>query len=158
MKLLSGLLKKSLQFLPSVVILIALVFLSFPGHVLAVDAPTPTTVTIQIDEAKLGFKIPSLTDILTFLVRFFFVLAGLAALLYLLLGAFAWITSGGNKENVEKAREKLQAAVIGIVLIVFVLAIIWTLEQVVFARAICFGVSCPLTIPKLLTPVPTVTP
>lgn len=108
--------------------------------------------TVQVDPRALGFAIPSLGDILTFLIRFFFAIAGLAALLYLLLGAFGWITSGGSKEGVEKAREKIQAAVIGVVLIVIVLALIWTLEQVVFAGKICFGISCPLTLPTLIKP------
>src|SRR3990167_11367653 len=103
-----------------------------------------------ISTGDLGFQIPSLGDILTFTVRVFFVIAGLAALLYLLLGALAWITSGGDKDAVSAAQQKIQAAVIGMILIVAVLAIIWTLEQVVFNRRICLGLSCPLTLPGLI--------
>jgi len=104
----------------------------------------------SISTGALGFKIPSLGDILTFIIRAFFVIAGLAALLYLLLGALAWITSGGDKEAITAAQQKIQAAVIGMILIVAVLAIIWTLEQVVFNRRICLGLSCPLTLPGLV--------
>jgi len=104
----------------------------------------------SIDTGDLGFQIPSLGDILTFTVRVFFVIAGLAALLYLLLGALAWITSGGDKDAVSAAQQKIQAAVIGMILIVAVLAIIWTLEQVVFKRRICLGLSCPLTLPGII--------
>ena len=104
----------------------------------------------KIDVPKL-----SLGQVLTFMVRFFFVVAGLTAFFYLLLGAFAWITSGGDKEAVEKARNKIQAAVIGLILIFAVLAIIYTLEQVVFKQNLCLGVSCQITIPSLLpTPTP----
>ncbi|OGK46774.1 hypothetical protein A3A93_03960 [Candidatus Roizmanbacteria bacterium RIFCSPLOWO2_01_FULL_38_12] len=103
-----------------------------------------------ISTGDLGFQIPSLGDILTFTVRVFFVIAGLAALLYLLLGALAWITSGGDKDAVSAAQQKIQAAVIGMILIVAVLAIIWTLEQVVFKRRICLGLSCPLTLPGII--------
>ncbi|PJC30483.1 hypothetical protein CO051_05465, partial [Candidatus Roizmanbacteria bacterium CG_4_9_14_0_2_um_filter_39_13] len=54
-----------------------------------------STVTCQeIDTGELGFKIPSLGDLLTFAIRAFFVIAGLAALFYLLLGALGWVTSG----------------------------------------------------------------
>lgn len=105
---------------------------------------------IQVDQGALGFAIPTFGDVLTFVIRAFFVFAGLAALLYLLLGAFAWVTSGGAKENVEKARDKIQAAIIGVLLIVIVLSIVWTLEQVVFRQKVCFGISCPLTLPALL--------
>ncbi len=106
----------------------------------------------SIDTGELGFKIPSLGDLLTFAIRAFFVIAGLAALFYLLLGALAWVTSGGDKDAVTAAREKIQAAVLGMILIVAVLAIIWTLEQVIFNRRICLGLSCPLTLPGLIEP------
>ncbi|QQS44366.1 hypothetical protein IPM65_02080 [Candidatus Roizmanbacteria bacterium] len=108
----------------------------------------PACTSIQTGE--LGFQIPSLGDILTFAIRAFFVIAGLAALFYMLIGAFAWVTSGGDKDAVSAAREKIQAAVIGMILIVAVLAIIWTLEQVIFKRRICLGLSCPLTLPGLV--------
>ncbi len=114
---------------------------------LAYAAITPT---ILVDPKALGFKIPGLSDVLTFLIRFFFVVAGLAALLYLLWGSLSWVLSGGNKENVEKARDKIQAAIVGVILIVIVVAIVATLEQIVFAGHLCFGLTCAITIPSLL--------
>lgn len=104
----------------------------------------------QVDIGALGFRIPSLADILTFVIRIFFVVAGLAALIFMLLGAFAWISSGGDKEAITAAREKIQAAVIGLIMIVVVLAIMWTIETIVFKRKICVGLSCPVTIPGLV--------
>lgn len=88
------------------------------------------------------FQIPSIADILTFLIKMFFFIAGLAALLYLLMGAFSWVTSSGDKENVKKAQDKIQAAVIGLIIIVFVLAIMITIEQFVFGGKFCLGLSC----------------
>ncbi len=104
----------------------------------------------SINTGDLGFNIPSLGDILTFVIRAFFVFAGLAALFYMLLGAFAWVTSGGDSDAVSAAQGKIQAAVVGMLIIVGVLAIIWTLEQVIFNRRICLGLSCPLTLPGLI--------
>ena len=103
-------------------------------------------------QTNVGFKIPTLTDILTFGIRGFFAAAGIMALLYLLLGAFSWITSGGNKENVEKAREKIQAAIVGVILIVVVVAIAVTIETVVFSGQVCLGLTCPVSIPALIAP------
>jgi len=108
--------------------------------------------TIQVNETAIGFKIPSLGDLLTFLIRAFFIIAGLAALLFLLMGALAWVTSGGNKENVDKARDKITNAVIGLIVIVAVLAVIVTFEQIIFGNRLCLGLSCPITIPSLLQP------
>ncbi len=98
----------------------------------------------------LQFTIPSLSQVLTFVIRFFFVIAGLAALLFLILGALAWVTSAGEKEKVNKAQEKIQAAVVGLVVLVAVLALMVTIEQFVFAGKVCFGISCDMHIPQLL--------
>ncbi len=106
--------------------------------------------SFQVDQKALGFQIPSFGDILTFLIRGFFAIAGVFALIYLLLGAFAWVTSGGSKENVEKAREKIIAAITGVILVVVVVAVVATLEQVVFQGRLCFGLTCPFTVPALL--------
>jgi len=105
--------------------------------------------TNETAQASLGFQIPTLTYVLSFFIRFFFIIGGIIALIFLLLGAFSWITSSGNKENVQKAQEKIQAAVVGLILIAVVLAIAVTLEQFVFNKEICFGISCPLKIPSL---------
>jgi len=105
--------------------------------------------TIDVGFRTEGFNLPS---VLSFFVRAFFTIAALVALFYLLWGAFSWITSGGEKEKVSKAQEKIQAAVIGIVLIVAVIAIAVTLEQVIFRQAICFGLTCGIKIPGLIEP------
>ena len=105
---------------------------------------------VQISESQIGFKIPNFADILTFIIRVFFVIAGLAALLFLLLGAFGWVVSGGEKDAITAARDKIQAAVVGLILIVAVLAIIVTLERIVFRERICLGISCPVKIPSLV--------
>jgi len=122
-----------------------------------IPTPTPcvnpageTAPCVQVNERELGFQIPTLSRILTFTIRMFFILAGLAALVMLLLGAFSWITSGGDKDKVHAAQSKIQAAVLGLIMIVVVLALVVTLEQVVFAGRLCFGLSCPITIPSLL--------
>ena len=78
------------------------------------------------------------------------VIAALAAFIFLLLGGLSWITSGGDKERVEKARDKIQAAIVGIILVVIVVAILATLETVVFSSKLCFGLTCPVSIPTLL--------
>lgn len=116
-----------------------------PGSILA------ETIRVTLGEGGLGFnKIPTLSTILTFGIRAFFIIAGLLALLFLLLGGMAWVTSGGNKENVDKARDKITNAIIGVIIIVATLAIIATLEQVVFGGRLCFGISCEIKIPSLL--------
>jgi len=110
-------------------------------------APLTDVTYAQVD---VGFKIPSFDLVLTFILRFFFIVAGLIALVYLLLGALGWITSGGNKENVDKAREKIQAAIIGIILIFVVLAIVGIIEQVFFPGDSGLGITKPIHFPELI--------
>lgn len=101
----------------------------------------------SVPKVSLGFSIPSFAQVLTFGIRLFFIVAGLVALLYLLLGAFGWITSGGNKEAVDKAREKIQAAIIGLILIFAVLAIVTVMENIL---GIGLGISQEIVFPKLI--------
>jgi hypothetical protein len=103
--------------------------------------------TYTVSPPNIGFVPPSFQDILTFGIRLFFVIAGLAALFYLLLGALGWITSGGSKEGVDKAREKITAAVIGLVLVFVVFGIVALLE-VVLNRG--FGVTKSIDLPTLI--------
>jgi len=159
----------SYRHIASTIVIILISLFLIPNFTFAVDNVTaaagctipPSAVTMEqarssfsactsIETGELGFQIPSLGDLLTFVIRVFFVIAGLAALFYMLIGAFSWVTSGGDKDAVTAAREKIQAAVVGMILIVAVLAIIWTLEQVIFKRRICLGLSCPLTLPGLI--------
>lgn len=49
---------------------------------------------------------------------FLTLLAGLAFLLYFALGAIKWITSGGDTNQVEAARNQMTAAAIGLVAII----------------------------------------
>ena len=116
---------------------------------LTVLAVADDTVYEKVD---LGFKIPDITDILTFMFRFFFIIAGLIAIIYLLLGALSWITSGGNKESVDKAREKIQAAIVGLIVIFAVLAIIVVVENVFFPPGQGLGLSKPISFPGLIEP------
>ncbi len=109
--------------------------------------PSTDVGSISYSNVKLGFQIPSFDAVLTFIIRGFFIVAGLVALLYLLMGALAWITSGGNKENVDKAREKIQAALIGVILVFVVLAIVGVVENML---NLGLGVTREIVFPKLI--------
>lgn len=82
--------------------------------------------------------------IVTFFVSFLVIVAVLAALLYIVIGAFQWITSGGDKTKVESARNHIIAAVIGLIIIALTFVIINVLMQV-----LGIGDLTHLTIPTL---------
>lgn len=56
-------------------------------------------------------------------LQLFFFVVGIATLIYLLMGAFEWVTSSGEKEKLTKAQNKMQAAVVGLILVVVVVVV-----------------------------------
>jgi len=56
-------------------------------------------------------------------IRIFLIIAAIALLIYMLWGAFDWITSGGEKEKISKAQSKLTNAIIGMFIVVVALAV-----------------------------------
>jgi len=64
-----------------------------------------------------------LAKIVSFGIRTFLLISALAMLFYLLWGGYDWITSGGDKEKLAKARSKITNAVIGMVITISLLAV-----------------------------------
>ena len=101
-------------------------------------------------QSALGWVMPGPGGILTFLIRIFFIVAGLAALFQLMMGALGVIVSGGVKEKWDAAFRRMSSALIGVFLIIVILSVLVVLERQVFRCHICFGLSCPLHIPSLM--------
>lgn len=57
------------------------------------------------------------------------ILAFVLAMIYLLTGAFHWITSGGEKANLENARGKIIHAIVGLIVIFSVWAVMTIVGQ-----------------------------
>lgn len=80
--------------------------------------------TINVTAPSQGFK--NLGNAITNALTIAFGIAVLLVLVYLVWGAFDWITSGGDKDAVAKARNKIINALIGLA----VLAIAFALAKV----------------------------
>lgn len=57
-------------------------------------------------------------------LRFVLVIAALLVFMYLIWGGIEWITSGGDKGKTESARNKITAAVIGLIVVAAAYAIL----------------------------------
>lgn len=64
-----------------------------------------------------------LGSVITTLLGIILILGGFFLLVYLLLGALDWILSGGDKEKLHKAQQKLTHAAVGMI----ILFSVWTL-------------------------------
>src|SRR3990167_8655822 len=85
----------------------------------AIDAgvKTPAGATVIPPETTIG-------QVVGFLVAFIIVVAFLAALLFIVIGAIQWITSGGDKQRVADARNHIISAVIGLIIIALTFVIV----------------------------------
>ena len=78
---------------------------------------------IQVSENVEGFA-TDLGDVINGVLSFVMVIAALLVLFYLIMGGIEWITSGGDKGKTESARNKITAAVIGIIILAASFAIL----------------------------------
>lgn len=72
-------------------------------------------------EAIAGDPIEGLGKLISLAIKLFITGAGLMLAAYLLWGAYDWITSGGEKEKVSKAQNKITFALVGMVLVFIVI-------------------------------------
>jgi hypothetical protein len=59
----------------------------------------------------------SIGDVISNALTIVFIAAALAVLIYLIIGAFKWITSGGDKDAIGKARGTIVNALIGLAIL-----------------------------------------
>lgn len=69
------------------------------------------------EDATAAYSGSLLTDYIVRFWRTLIVLGGLAALLFFLLGAFDWITAGGDEGKVKSARQKITQGLIGLAIL-----------------------------------------
>lgn len=103
----------------------------FAADPIDVNIPTPSNL-----------KVNNLGRLLSGAIGAVLVLASLATFLYLILGGFQWITSGGDKAAVESAQKRIQAAILGLFIVFAAWAIMLIVEQF-FGISILRGIKIP---------------
>lgn len=66
----------------------------------------------------------ALANLIGTLWRVFLTLGALAVLIFIAWGAFSWITSGGDKAQVEAARNRIINAIIGMAILFSLIALV----------------------------------
>ena len=103
----------------------------------------PTRIIIPISPPQ-QIRITDFGKLFTGLVSFLLLTAFILAFFYLILGGISWLTSGGDKGNVENARNKIIAAIVGLVIV----ASTWAIFNLV-GGALGFNILGGFEIPKL---------
>lgn len=74
------------------------------------------------------------TQLVNQVINLVFIVAAAMTFFYLIFGAISWITSGGDKGKVEAARNKITAAVIGLLILAATWGIFTLLVQLFFDK------------------------
>lgn len=81
----------------------------------------------------------SVGDVISNALLIVFIAAGLAVLVYLIIGAFKWITSGGDKDAIGKARGTIVNALIGLAILALAFFITVLFGQILNINILNFG-------------------
>ena len=95
-------------------------FIAPVGH-----AQTTSTIDIGIGD-EISSRVAINSDLGTFITRVFsaiIIVAGIATFVYMIYGGVQWITSGGEKDKIKEARDKITQAIIGLAVVVSAWAI-----------------------------------
>jgi len=94
------------------------------------EFPWKTMMPKELEEKfPKGIK-TTLGDIISAILPYVFTGAGIALFIYLLLGGFQFLTSGGDPKAVEGAKSKITNALIGFAIIFIAFLLIKVLESV----------------------------
>ncbi len=63
------------------------------------------------------FGTDTLLDVVSTIINLAFAVAGIVAVIYLIIGGFNYVTAGGNPETVEAAKTTIVNAIIGLIVI-----------------------------------------
>lgn len=119
-----------------ILLLIALFCFLPCTQVLAADKYTPTELQFEVDTGKiasgtqLGTQNP--VYVASYVINAFLGILGLVFLILTIYGGFIWMKARGNEEEVTKAKHTIEAAVIGILIVLASYGISTYIFQVVY--------------------------
>ena len=80
--------------------------------------------TFSIESVDVGLGTSDLKETVINILQLVLGLLTLIAVVMIIWGGFTWLTAGGNEEKVEKAKQIITAAVIGLIVILLAWAIV----------------------------------
>jgi len=86
-----------------------------------------TTIINKINAPGMGWT--NLASVITSLVSVLLIISALATFLYLLMGGFMWITSGGDAKKTESAGKQITNALIGLGIVAAAWALMFVIQK-----------------------------
>lgn len=137
-------------------ILLALLLIIGGGLALAgssVFAAAPTTFSVESVGGQIGLGDADLKQVMLNVIRWTLGFVTLAAVGYMIYGGYLWLTAAGNEQRVEKAKQVILQAAIGLVIILLAWAIVFFVVRTVANTTTntvggggpgCSGLDCPI--------------
>ena len=76
----------------------------------------------------------SASQLITRIIEILLAIAGLLAVIFLIVGGFRYITAGGNEETAEAAKKTITNAIIGIVIIILSFVIVRVISNALITK------------------------
>jgi amino acid transporter len=111
---------KHRQLLPLLLAVLAVSVLGFA----AIPAHAQTPFSIENIGSSLGLGTSDLKNTVINIVKLTLSLLGLIAVTLIIYGGITWTTAAGNEQRVEKAKQIISAAVIGLIVVILSWAIV----------------------------------
>ncbi len=116
-------------------------------------AAAPTSFSIESIGGQVGLGNADLKQVVLNIIRWALGFVTLAALVYMIYGGYLWLTAAGNEQRVEKAKQVILQAAIGLVIILLAWAIVFFVVRTVANTTTntvggpgggCSGLDCPI--------------
>jgi hypothetical protein len=78
----------------------------------------------------------SFSEIATRIIEILLAVAGLVAVVFLIVGGFRYITAGGNEETAESAKKTILNAIIGIVIVILAFVIVRVISNALISKTV----------------------
>lgn len=115
----------NIQKIANVISVITLTVVLLMPVMVAAQFPTNQGLPDRVDTANTGLpQEQKFSDIIIRIIQILLALAGLVAVVFLIIGGFRYITAGGNEESAEAAKTTITNAIIGIVVIILSFVIV----------------------------------
>lgn len=98
-----------------------LTYYAYSASAAFAQAGTPSPGIIKVEKPGVGYG--DINSFMNAAIRLAFIVAIVSVLIMLVWGAIEWIFSGGNKDNVKTARERIMHALIGFAILAVAFAI-----------------------------------
>lgn len=103
----------------------------------------PATALAQVLVPTTIAPINNIVVVVKGIIQFILIIAFVIAFIMLIIGGLRWILAGGDEKSVEKARNTITAALIGLVIVLVAYAIIRIVEVFFNVTLITGAVSVP---------------